>query len=68
LDHYWGRYEWLQPNAPLIAPLGRKGLRKTNLDLIFSESRFGTIAHKNKKKIRQALNVKVVLKIKCKKK
>jgi hypothetical protein len=26
-------------------------LRKTNLDPIFSESRFGTIAHKNKKRI-----------------
>ncbi len=26
-------------------------LRKTNLDLIFSESKSGTIAHKNKKRI-----------------
>jgi hypothetical protein len=25
-DHYWGRYELLQPNGPLMAPLGRKGL------------------------------------------
>jgi hypothetical protein len=29
-------------------------LRKTNLDPIFSESRFGTIANKNKKELRQA--------------
>jgi hypothetical protein len=29
-------------------------LRKTNLDPIFSESRFGMIANKNKKKIWQA--------------
>jgi hypothetical protein len=29
-------------------------LRKTNLDPIFSESRFGTLANKNKKELRQA--------------
>jgi hypothetical protein len=29
-------------------------LRKTNLDPIFSESRFGTIAHKNKNELQQA--------------
>jgi hypothetical protein len=31
--------------------LRQQHLRKMNLDPIFSESRFGTIAHKNKKRI-----------------
>jgi hypothetical protein len=31
-------------------------LKKTNLDQVFSESRSGTIAHKNKKELQQSPN------------